>query len=289
MTRTLPVENLVIEAGRTNPYSHSKTVRLKAGCQGFYKAITCLLFIFLSFCLPASAQRTSATSTKVIERINSIEQENQRLKDDISDLEEEQDDLKEKNKDLEATLKEYEPLKNGIWVLTVLGIGSLAGLAWLGFKHIPSKVNSQVDAIITKILTDRREDFLGLLKEYDFEKSVKQRHQIILLSHRSGSDDYHHRMLTKNGFQVTALTNLDQLHQAVFNPDDILVINNDGGHWPTDQIQDFIDAHPNYCFYFGKGMINPANTRLDRFAAANFRTQFIGNLMNVLKYSHHQN
>src|SRR5688572_30706142 len=153
MKNTFPVEKLVIEAGRTNPYSLSKPVRLNAGSQSFYKTVTCLLFIFLSFCLPAPAQQTSATSTKVIERVNSIERENQRLKEDISDLEEDQDDLKEKNKALEANLKEYEPLKNGIWVLTILGIGSLAGLAWLGFKHIPSKVNSQVDAIITKILT----------------------------------------------------------------------------------------------------------------------------------------
>lgn len=289
MKKTLPVENLVVEQGISNTYSHSKSVRVNAGGQVFYKAVTCLLFIFLSFCLPASAQQASETTTKISERLNSIERENQRLKEDISDLEEEQDDLKDINKDLEARLKEYEPFKFWAWILGGLGVTSIIGIAFLYFKVIPGKVNSQVDAIITKILTDRREDFLGLLKEYDFEKSVKQRHQIILLSHRNGSDDYHHRMLTKNGFQVTALTNLDQLQQAAFNPDDILVINNDGGHWPPDQIHDFIDAHPNYCFYFGKGIITPASTRLDRFAAANFRTQFIGNLMNVLKYSHHQN
>jgi hypothetical protein len=288
MKKKLLVQNLGIEAKRSDEYL-SNPIKSNTNCRVFYKAVAGLLFLLLSCCIQAPAQQPPGTSTKIIERVNNIERENQGLKEDISDLEEKQADLKEKNKDLEADIKEYEPFKFWAWILGGLGFGSIIGLAFLYFKVIPGKVNSQVDTIITKILTDRREDFLGLLKEYDFEKSVKQRHQIILLSHRNGSDDYHHQMLSKNGFQVTAFTRLEQLQEAVFTPEDILVINNDGGHWPTDQIQDFIDAHPNYCFYFGKGMINPASARLDRFAAANFRTQFIGNLMNVLKYSHHQN
>ncbi|WP_181309023.1 NARF domain-containing protein [Rufibacter sp. XAAS-G3-1] len=300
MRKHIPIENLTgngenIE-GRClsqplNRHTSKKTAFLKLGTGARFlcKPVACLMFVMLSISIQATARQPRVTNGKIVERLTAIERDNQRLKEDIIELEGKHADLKEKNKELEAGLKRYEPFKFWAWILGGLGVGSILGLTWLYFKVIPGKVNSQVDEIIAKILTDRREDFLGLLKEYDFENSVKRRHQIVLLSHRNGSDDYHHRMLSKNGFQVKAFTRLEQLQQAVFNPDDILVINNDGNHWPADQIQDFINAHPNYCFYFGKGVINPESARLDRFAAANFRTQFIGNLMNVLKYSHHQN
>ncbi|WP_370731230.1 hypothetical protein [Fibrella arboris] len=228
------------------------------------------------------SQQPQPSINVVAERLNSIERENQQLREDITRLE-------DANKELTDSLKEYEPFKFWAWILAILGISSVGGLALLYFKVIPNKVNSQVDVIIAKLLTDRREDFLGLLKEYDFEKTVKQRHRIVLLSHRKGNDDYHHRMLTKNGFQVEAYTNLDQLQGIEFTADDIIIINNDGDHWAPDQVQVFINAHPNYCFYFGNGRISVEGERLNRFTAANFRTQFIGNLMNVLKYSHHQN
>lgn len=230
----------------------------------------------------AISQQTQPSTSVVAERLNSLERENQQLRKDITKLE-------DANKELTDSLKEYEPFKFWAWILAILGISSVGGLALLYFKVIPNKVNSQVDTIITKLLTDRREDFLGLLKEYDFEKTVKQRYKIVLLSHRNGNDDYHHRMLTKNGFQVEAYTNLDQLQGVDFTADDIIIINNDGDHWAPDQVQVFINAHPNYCFYFGNGRISVQGERLNRFTAANFRTQFIGNLMNVLKYSHHQN
>lgn len=238
---------------------------------------------------PSFAQKAKPSTEAIIERLNSLERENQRIRKDVSDLEAEDKDLESKNKELEENLKDYEPFKFWGWILTGLGIGNIIGIAWLYLKVIPSKVNKQVDAIIAKHLTDRHEAFIGLLKEYDFEKAVKQRHQIVLLSHRNGSDDYHHRMLSKNGFQVKALTRLEQLQEADFTADDILVINNDGDHWPVDQVQAFINPLPNYCFYFGNGRVVVDDDRLSRFTAANFRTQFIGNLMNVLKYSHHQN
>jgi hypothetical protein len=246
-----------------------------------------LCFFYIS--LPSSAQKQRPTNDIIVERLNSLERENQRLREDITELKSENEELKSNDKELEAAVKEYEPLKNGIWILGIFGIGSAAGLLFLYFKFIPGKINSQVDIIIKKILTDRRDDFLGLLKQYDFEKEVKQRYRIVLLSHRSGSDDYHYKMLEKNGFNVTAFTNLSQLQEADFTPEDILVINNDGNHWPDTQVQAFINDHPNYCFYFGKGFISPEGDSRNRFAAASFRTQFIGNLMNALKYSHHQN
>ncbi|WP_347160314.1 hypothetical protein [Pontibacter chitinilyticus] len=244
-------------------------------------AVIAIVF-FMSISIQAPAQQKLPSTEAIVERLSSLEKENQRLKEDIAVV-------KSENDELEASLKEYEPFKNWAWILSGLGFGSILGLAWMCLKVIPAKINKQVDEIINKILTDRRNDFLGLLKEYDFEKSVKERHRVVLLSHRNGSDDYHYRMLETNGFNVTALTKLEQLQDAEFASEDILVINNDGFHWTLEQVHAFINAHPNYCFYFGKGVIIPEPNRMDRFAAANFRTQFIGNLMNLLKYSHHQN
>lgn len=231
---------------------------------------------------PVSAQATQPNAAVITERLNSIDRENQRLKEDIKELKEANDDLKEE-------IKEYEPFKYWSYVFTVLGLSSVAGILLLWFRIIPSKVSSQVDAIIAKLLTDRRDDFLGLLKEYDFEQVIKQRYQIVLLSHRNGSDDYHVRMLEKNGFRVKPLTKLEQLTGAEFSDDDILVINNDGDHWPVEEVQTFINGLANSCIYFGNGRIVIDGERLNRFTAANFRTQFIGNLMNYLKYAHHQN
>lgn len=248
--------------------------------------VTIFLLFIRSEAIAQSAQPNPAV---LQERLNSLERENQRLRKDVADLEREAEKLKAKDDELEDGIDKYEPFKYWSYVLTILGISSVGGLLGLYFKVIPGKVNHQVDTVITKLLTDRREDFLGLLKEYDFEKSVKQKHQIVLLSHRKGSDDYHVRMLEKNGFNVKPFTKLEQLQAAEFSPEDIVIINNDGGHWGKEDIQLFINGLPNYCFYFGGGQITINGDRLDRFTAANFRTQFIGNLMNVLKYAHHPN
>jgi len=245
--------------------------------------------IFLLCVSTQSFAQANPSTEVIIERLNALEKDNQHLREDIVDLKSENDDLKSKDKALESSIKEYEPFKFWAWILGGLGITSVLGLALLYFRVIPSKINKQVDEVIKTILTDRRDDFLSILKEYDFEKSVKQRHKIVLLSHRNGSDDYHYRLLHRNGFHVTAFTSLEQLDEAKFTSDDILVINNDGDHWSEEAVQTFINMHPNYCFYFGRGRIIPLGDRQNRFAAANFRTQFIGNLMNVLKYSHHQN
>lgn len=235
------------------------------------------------------AQTTQPNTAVIVERLNSLERENQRFREDFKDLKKENEKLKEKDGDLEKSLKEYEPFKYWSYWLGLLGFVSVGGVILLWWKIIPKKVDTQVDAIITKLLTDRRDDLMSLLKEYDFEKSVKQRHQIVLLSHRNGSDDYHVRMLEKNGFKVKPFTKLEQLRGAEFADEDILVINNDGDHWTVEEVQGFINGLTNYCFYFGNGRVIINGDRLDRFTAANFRTQFIGNLMNVLKYTHHQN
>ena len=250
-----------------------------------YSAVACIILITET----VTAQNVQPNTGAIVERLNSLERENQRLLTDVNALKLANERLKMKSDSFDESLKEYEPFKFWSYILGILGFSSIAGILILWFKVIPNKVKSQVDAIITKLLTDRREDFLGLLKEYDFEKVIKQRHQIVLLSHRNGSDDYHVRMLEKNGFRVKPLTKLEQLQGAEFTDEDILVINNDGDHWPVEEVQAFISGLANSCIYFGNGRIIIDGERLNRFTAANFRTQFIGNLMNYLKYAHHQN
>jgi hypothetical protein len=234
----------------------------------------------------AKSQKAKVGEAALIQRLNSLEKETQALKTNVADLKRQNQIINEKNKELEDSIGDYEPFKYWSYILTLLGISSIGGLAVLYFKIIPGKVNGQVDAIITKLLTDRRDDFLGLLKEYDFEKSVKSKHQIVLLSHRDGDDSYHFKMLDKNGFRVTPFTKLEHLTDAQFAEDDILVINNDGYHWKPEEVTAFINGLPNFCFYFGSGRIDIEGEGQNRFTAANFRTQFIGNLMNSLKYAH---
>jgi len=195
-------------------------------------------------------------------------------------------DLREENKEIRQDLDKIKPFENWSLVLTVFGVG-IASLALLILKFIRSKVREQVDEKITKLFTDRRDDFLSLLKDYDLEKVMKSRHQIVLMSHPSCQDSYHYQMLLNNGFQVRALTNVIQLNTSQFSENEILIINNDGGNWELSEVENFINGCSNYCFYFGNGKININSQRLNRFAAANFRTQFIGNLINILKYSHH--
>ena len=83
---------------------------------------------------------------------------------------------------------------------------------------------------------------------------------------------------------VRSLTTLEYLSEAQFTEDDILIINNEEGYWTTNEVQHFVHSHPNVCFYIGRGFIETEGDAVNRFAASNFRPQFIGNLMNVLKY-----
>jgi len=224
--------------------------------------------------VPRLSPNASATIVKLeIEEL-------QKVKNDI-------EDLRRANQEFREDLEKVKPFENWAWVLTCFGVGSVAVWVWLIFKYVPKKVRDQVDEKIAKLLTDRRDDFLGLLKDYDLEKAMKSKHKIVLMSHPSCQDTYHYEMLQRNGFQVDALTNVDELGTAQFSEGDVLVINNEGGYGDVGEVESFIKGCTNYCFYFGNGRINLENERLNRFAAANFRTQFIGNLVNILKYSHH--
>ena len=105
-----------------------------------------------------------------------------------------------------------------------------------------------------------------------------------MLSHASGNDNYHFDLFKKHGFAVSALTNLEQLSEATFTQNDCIIINNEGAHWLPEEVEAFIEAHPNLCFYIGKGQIRTTSNASTRFAAANIRTQVVGNFINLLKY-----
>ena len=251
-------------------------------------------FIFICVCLlffdfQVSAQQPSPNFDTVSEQLNSLERENYRLKEDIDFLKSQNGNLKSKYGELEKSLNELRPFKFWAWILGTLGVGSLLGLAWLYFEFIPEKVSEQFIKEIKRHLVDRRDDLMGLLKTYDHEKSIKDKHRIILLSHRNGDDKYLYKALAQNGFYVESHTKLEQLDTIDASSKDILVINNEGDHWSGEQIISFVNSSSNYCFYFGRGFISPEGDRRNQFAAASFRTQFIGNLMNLLKYSYHPN
>lgn len=257
------------------------------GIRQTFAALFLAIFWLLLSCGPVLAQGSPSNAEPLSEKINTLERDNQMLRSKMSLLSERQELLNEKTKDMKEELKQYEPFKYWAWVLAGLGGANILAVGFMVFGYIPRKTKGLIDTIITTILTDRREDFLGLLKEYDYEKAVKQRHQIVLLSHCDGSDGYYYSILEKNGFRVTPLTKLKQLEEAKFEPDDILVINNDSSHWSCDQVKAFIEKYPNRCFYIGKIQIDLKEDAKNRFAAANFKTQVVGNLMNLLKYVHH--
>jgi len=67
-------------------------------------------------------------------------------------------------------------------------------------------------------------------------------------------------------------------------PEYIVIINDEDAHWTLDEVHQFISDIPNQCFYIGKKQVPIEGDVLHRFAAVSFRAQFIGNLMNVLRY-----
>ncbi len=188
---------------------------------------------------------------------------------------------------------EYKPfIENWKTILGLLGIASMLGIAaylYLFFKFIPNyvttKVREKTDEIIKKELTDRHNDFIAMLKDYDFEKNAKQKYRIKLLTHKKGSDAYIHKLLTQNGFNVSSETNLEQLDDANIEVGDVVFVNSDGGVWKKEDIQKYFQKLDNYTFYFGGERIELSEKHQELFAAANIKTQFIGNLLNLLKYN----
>ncbi|WP_210521743.1 hypothetical protein [Hymenobacter terricola] len=264
-----------------------------------------LIVVFASvlFCnTPVTAQSQQA-ATVPKEQLVVLERENRFLREDLNRTQADLAKLQKNHDELSKALDGYKPiLEYWQWLLGVFGFLSLSALitaGWLWFKKIPKAVKDmldrvpglaqeQYDAQIKQVFTDRRAELLAVLKEYDADQEVKKKHRVVLLTHRDGIDDYHHTQLIKHGFSVYPYTKVDTLAAAVnagdIKPDDIIVINNEGKHWLPEEVQKFIHNNPQCCFYIGRGEISLDSEAISRFAAANFRPQFIGNLMNILRY-----
>ena len=240
--------------------------------------------LWLFALLPTTAQQTpgSAPVQHTQQQVADLERSNRILREDLTRLQKDHADLK-------ATLEEYKPfMENWKLILSLFGIGGL-GIAlllrWDFWVNVRNKLKEEVNNSITSLLTNKRKDFLAIIEEYDHDRRVKEKHTLILLTPPGCSDTYHFDLLNKHGLTVKPFTSLQRLDEAQFEPGDVLIINDEAGHWTESEIETFIHAHPNVCFYIGKGRIKTSGEVSNRFAAANFRVQFLGNLMNTLKYN----
>ena len=245
------------------------------------------------------AQNPVKSSSNV--QIEEITRANRFLKEDLARTQSQLDKLQKENNELSDKFDRYEPLLEnwksifglfGFTSLTLLGVA-----AWLKFRKLPAIVKEIVDQVptiaqreyetkIAQLFTDRRADLIALLKDYDVEQEIKKNNRVVLLTHKNGADNFHHELLTRHGFNVKAYTNVEVLAVVAdeLTLDDIIVINNEGGHWVPEEVSRFVHNNPFNCFYIGRGVMDLNGEALNRFAAANFRAQFIGNLMNILRY-----
>jgi hypothetical protein len=263
------------------------------------KIIIALITLVHLFSITVIAQGQSAVPTEQTQ-LAKIERENLYLKDDIAKLKEDisrikqaqaEDNarLKDHQKELADRVKEIEPFAK-YWILflgAILGLSTFWGL-WAYFKTIPSFVKKEYESRIGAMFQDRRNDLLEVLKDYDTDQEIKKKFRIILLTHREGTDDYHYEQLTKHGFRVYPYTRVEALASALAADDitsnDVIVINNEGKHWLPADVRQLVHDNPHCCFYIGRDPIELEGNAINRFAAANFRAQFIGNLMNILRY-----
>lgn len=245
------------------------------------KTIVLVLFGVCAIHLSARTQSVKQNETSP----NTDNQQIQVLEKKFGELKEELEKTKKEQAELKTTVEEYESFyKNWKWIAGFFGIVGFGALMWMLYKYIPKKVNTEVDKVIDSLVKDRRDQFMAVLKEFDWEQQLKKKHKLIMITHRNGSDTYHFDLLTKHGFSVTPLTNIEKLDNATLTQEDVVIINNEGDHWQPEDIEVFINRIPNYCFYIGKGIIKTNGSSANRFAAANIRTQFIVNLVNTLKY-----
>jgi|GEM_PF-3765378 len=211
---------------------------------------------------------------------------------DIQELTARLDKAEKKIVELSATVEEYESFyKHWQWVLgvfSIVSLGSWGFSVFLKYIYIPKKiieeVNKLIDASLKKTFNDRYDDFLSLLRGYDFDKKIKEKYKLIAITHPDDSETYHYKLLIKNGFSVTAYTNTGILKELPVATEEVIIINDEAGRWPKEEVEQFINTNENFCFYIGPKRIDPISSASNRFAASNIRTQFIGNLMNMLKY-----
>lgn len=247
-----------------------------------------VLILSLSIIIFGGYSQNDGTNNlqKLQERIEQLERKNNNLQEDYSRLNLRFKELDESQEDFKSNMKDYEPtLKNLNVVLSCFGSATLLALFLSWFVFIPKKIASKVDSEISRILTDRKSDFIEMLKDYDHEKGAKQKYRIKLLTHKSGSESYIYDLLVNNGFEVSSETKLESLRDAKVEKGDVVFINSDGGVWTKEEIQEYFHQLDNYSFYFGSERIDLTGKHKTRFAAANIQTQFIGNLLNLLKYN----
>ncbi len=247
---------------------------------------TIFIIIIIAFAIQQDVLGQDNEKKELLERVEKLEKRNLNLDEDLKKLSVKVQESDTKNNELENSFKDYEPLlKNINWILSGFGVGTLLALLFAFLVYFPKKVNQRIDDEITRILTDRKSDFVELLKDFDFEQKAKQKFRIKLLTHSNGNDSFIYNLLIKNGFNVSSDTKLEKLESNNIEENDIIFINNEGGEWQVELIQEFIKKTKNYFFYFGKGVIQLPDKEQSRFAAANIRTQFIGNLLNLIKYN----
>lgn len=243
--------------------------------------IAVLVVFLLSFTVQGKTE-----IERSMEKVETLERQNQFRIEDLARANEKIKKIETDNQKLEAELNEYKPILDNIkLILSIFGLSVLGGLIYVYWMYVPKKVAELVDAKISSILTDRRDDFIRLLKEYDIEQQVKKNFKIKVLTHPNAQDSYIVNLLSKNEFSVEAFSKVLSLNSVPLSPDDVIVINNEDGLWKNEEIAVFFQDINNYSFYFGKGIISLDSGSQNKFAAANIRTQIVSNLLNLLKYN----
>lgn len=235
---------------------------------------------------PAAAQATQQQMSDLI-RANKI------LREDVERIQTTYKDLKKDHEELQEKVEGYQPLLNNWgWMLGGFGGSCVLAFLFLWFVKIPklinetsAKIEKRIDAEINSVFTDRRDQFMALIKEYSHDEMAKKKHKLVMLTHPTCKDDFHLNVLKRHGFNVTAFTNVEQLCNAQFEQQDVVIINNEGGQWKPDEIETFIATCGNICVYVGRGQINTPGEIANRFAAANVRGNFVANVLNTLKYN----
>jgi hypothetical protein len=241
-----------------------------------------------------AAAPVSASQQQVAE----LKHENTRLKEDLAAVKEDVIRLKqihtednarakEQQKEISDDVKDIKPFAEywKLFLLSIVGVSSLWGL-WTYFKTIPAIARKEFETRISSIFQERADDLYALMNGYDLDQGIKKKYKIVLLSH--ADDGYHHNLLKNHGFDVAYHPRIASLSEAnavaSIHPENVVIINNEDEYWDLEQVQTFISDIPNHCFYIGKKHVPIEGEALHRFAAVNFRAQFIGNLMNVLRY-----
>ncbi|RZK45199.1 MAG: hypothetical protein EOO61_00835 [Hymenobacter sp.] len=261
----------------------------------FNKSLKTAVFSGLLVCLSQviyAQQPGSKLPETAEDRITVLERNNRLLTEDLARLQrisnEDINRLQKDYKDVDSTLDDYEPILKGwkqiLGTLGIITIGSAGGLMWFFFSKIPKKVDEEVNAQIATLLNTRNEQFRDMLNLYDADQLIKKTYKINLLLHQDETDEFHLQALRRQGFTVLPIKKISQLSDAQFAEDEVIVINNESKYWNTNDVEEFIHKHPNQCFYIGREPLDIKGEARNRFSAATVRAQFIGNLMNGLKY-----